>query len=85
MKRIGYAYATSQHAKECGFYNDGCYTVEVFVPCGYIKMSTVEPVITGFESYREAFDYSNSLTKHESSWYCFTAREENHNYHLNKN
>ena len=38
---VGYAYATSQSAKDNGFYRSGCYTVarmrgqKIIVECGY--------------------------------------------------
>lgn len=57
MKSIGYAYASSNDAKQCGFYATGCYCVTFTSPNKRKK----KPDLKGFASYAEAFRFAETL------------------------
>lgn len=57
MKSIGYAYATSDYAKICGFYATGCWCVSFTSPNKRKK----KPDVKGFVTYAEAFQFAETL------------------------
>lgn len=57
MKSISYAYASSDNAKQCGFYTTGCYCVSFTSPNKRKRKEEVK----GFASYAEAFRFAETL------------------------
>jgi len=68
LKSVGYAYATSSHAKQFGRYKTGCYTVTTH--------KTVEDpgkASGPFDSREEAFAYADTL---DGDWWPFSMPRE---------
>jgi hypothetical protein len=61
-KSVEYSYPTSDNAKRFGFYQTGCYTVE-------IKTLTRSKAVAGFAKIEEAKAYAEKLP---GEWSTFT-------------
>ncbi len=66
---IGYAYPTSPHAKSFGFYNDGCYIVEIDDEDG-------THAISGHASFAEA---KTEADKTKLPYHKYSIKEINQN------
>ena len=64
MKSISYAYASSDYAKEAGFYKNGCWVVTF--PSASKRKKKLE--VKGFASYAEAFTFAETLPDEYSSF-----------------
>lgn len=64
-KSIEYSYPTSTNAKKFGFYNDGCYTVELH---DAVRQSTPK-AIKGFKTKAEAAIFAETLPNEWSALY----------------
>lgn len=56
-KQVEYSYPTSTNAKKFGFYNDGCYTVELY---DSLYISTPK-ALTAFKTKEEAVAFAETL------------------------